>query len=430
MNPSSLISQKQHGISASEADLKSFIYRYVKGGVSDSDMTEWLKAVMIHGMNSDELKGFIRIMVESGEQMNFSHLNSFVGDKHSTGGVGDKISIILAPLLATAGCVIPMISGRALGHTGGTLDKLESIPGFRTGLSLNEFQKQVETIGVAMIGQTDEICPADKKMYALRDATGTVESLPLIVGSIMSKKIAEGLNGLVLDVKTGNGAFMKSSDEAKKLGSLLKEAGEQSGIKTDVIFSNMNQPLGRFSGCWCEIKESIDCMKGRGPEDTVELTLTLASKILVQANVSDSIESGKLYLNNLLKNGSALEKFSEMVEAQGGDSKSIIYPENVHIPTEESIIVAHKNGLVESMDTYKIGMACSIAGCGYKSPEDKIDPTAGLECFVKVGSEVNRGDPLFRIFNSNKAKLTAAVEKLKQVTLIGEDQKIEPLIYV
>ncbi len=429
MNTSKIISRKQKGFSAPKHELESFIHNYVQGHVSDAEMTEWLKAVFENGMEAEELSDFIEIMVNSGKRLDFSHLNTFVADKHSTGGVGDKISLILAPLLAAAGMAIPMISGRALGHTGGTLDKLESIPGFSTDLSLTQFQKQVETIGISMIGQTNEICPADKKMYALRDATGTVESLPLIVGSIMSKKIAEGLNGLVLDVKTGNGAFMKTHDDAQKLGDLLKEAGENSGIQTDVVFSNMNQPLGKFSGCWCEVKEAIECLNGKGPEDTVELTLELSSKLMVQAKLSETTEVGKKFLKNLLNNGTAFSKFIEMVEAQGGDTHSLLNQEKVHIPSEEIIIKSKKTGYVEFMDTYSIGIACAFAGCGYVQPDDKIDPSAGLECFAKVGTEVEEGDPLFRIFNSNKSKLTDAEYKLDKVVKIGESKRTEQLIF-
>ena len=428
MNVSDIISRKQNGLSTPKHELESFINHYVHGQVSDAEMTAWLKAVCSHGMEAEELTGFIEIMVHSGKRMDFSHLDMFVADKHSTGGVGDKISLILAPLLAAAGMAIPMISGRALGHTGGTLDKLESIPGFSTGLSLTEFQKNVETIGVSMIGQTDEICPADKKMYALRDATGTVESLPLIVASIMSKKIAEGLNGLVLDVKTGNGAFMKSHDDAEQLGALLKKAGEDFGIQTDVVFSNMNQPLGRFSGCWCEVKEAIECLKGKGPEDTVELTLELASKLMVQGKLSNTPSDGRSILNNLLTDGTALSKFIEMVEAQGGDPNALLNPEKIHIPTEEIVIKAKESGYVEYMDTYSIGIACTLTGCGYIKPDDNIDPSAGLECFVKVGTKVRTGDPLFRIFNSNKLKLMDAENQLNIVVKIGDSQKKEHLI--
>ena len=428
MNVSDIISRKQNGLSTPKYELESFINHYVHGQVSDAEMTAWLKAVCSHGMEAEELTGFIEIMVHSGKQMDFSHLDMFVADKHSTGGVGDKISLILAPLLAAAGMAIPMISGRALGHTGGTLDKLESIPGFSTDLSLTEFQKNVETIGVSMIGQTDEICPADKKMYALRDATGTVESLPLIVASIMSKKIAEGLNGLVLDVKTGNGAFMKSHDDAEQLGDLLKKAGEDFGIQTDVVFSNMNQPLGRFSGCWCEVKETIECLNGKGPEDTVKLTLELASKLMVQGKLSNTPSDGRSILNNLLTDGTALSKFIEMVEAQGGDPNALLNPEKIHIPTEEIVIKAKESGYVEYMDTYSIGIACTLIGCGYIKPDDNIDPSAGLECFVKVGTKVRTGDPLFRIFNSNKLKLMDAENQLNIVVKIGDSQKKEHLI--
>ncbi len=429
VNIFNIISKKKNGVSALKSELESFINQYVSGSISDKEMTPWLQAVFKFGMSPRELKYFTQVMVDSGQRMDFSHLGKFVADKHSTGGVGDKVSLILAPLLASAGMAIPMISGRALGHTGGTLDKLESIPRFSTQLPLKQFKEQVERVGVSMIGQTNEICPADKKMYALRDATGTVESLPLIVASIMSKKISEGLNGLVLDVKTGNGAFMRTLDASKELGNLLKETGKYSGIKTDVIYSNMNQPLGRFSGCWCEVKESIECLNGTGPKDTIELTLRLASTLMVQANLSKSFKEAKASLKKLLKQGKAFTKFIEMVEAQGGDIQSIFSSEKFNIPSEEIIIKSKKSGFVELLDTYSIGIANTLAGCGYTKPNDTIDHTAGLECFVKIGTEVKIGDPIFRIFNSKKSKLLKSEKKLINSVTIGHNQKTEPLIF-
>ena len=429
MRIQSIISNKQKNISNTKEDLDFLIKNYVENIISDEEMTDWLKAVFNFGMSSKELKEFTQIMVNSGERLDFSDLNKFVADKHSTGGVGDKTSLILAPLLASADIAVPMISGRSLGHTGGTLDKLESIPGLTTQLSLEKFRNQVENIGLSMIGQTNEICPADKKMYALRDATGTVESLPLIVGSIMSKKISEGLNGLVLDVKTGNGAFMKNLNVAKKLGNLLKKTGEDSGIKTDVIYSNMNQPLGNFSGCWCEVREAIDCLQGNGPQDTVELTLKLGSMLMAQSNKSKTIAEGYKKLEILLNNGKAMYKFVEMVEAQGGDAASLVSPEKYNTPLEEIIIKSKKSGFIDFMDTYTIGIACTLAGCGLASPNDIIDHSAGLECFVKTGTEVKIGDPIFRIFNSNKSKLIKSSNKLVNAFSIGEKQKSEQLIY-
>ena len=288
MIPVEIIKQKQNGDHLSPIDLQKFILDYVSGLIPDYQMSALLMSIFFNGMNDDELFSLVEIMVNSGEKMDFSHLEKFTADKHSTGGVGDKVSLILAPLMAAAGLAIPMISGRGLGHTGGTLDKLETIPGFQVDLSLTECKKAVEKIGIVMMGQTQEICPADKKMYALRDVTGTIESIPLICSSIMSKKIAEGIEGLVLDVKFGNGAFMKNIEDAQTLGRMLIRIGEYFGINTNVVFSNMNQPLGKTAGLWCEVQEAIDSLQGNGPDDTMEITFELGSHLHQQAKISST----------------------------------------------------------------------------------------------------------------------------------------------
>jgi len=282
MNSTDLIAKKQSGEALSRRELSPFLSAFVDGSIPDSDMVTFLNAVYNNGMTEEEIYILVELMIESGEKVDFSHLNSFPADKHSTGGVGDKVSLVLAPILATLGLSIPMISGRSLGHTGGTLDKLESIAGFKTDLSLDDFKTQVKKIGVCLIGQTHEICPADKRMYALRDVTHTIDSIPLICGSIMSKKIAEGIRGLVLDIKVGNGAFMKSIPKAKYLGEMMKKIGQKFGVKTEVVYTSMNQPLGRFAGNWCEVKESVACLQGHGPKDTMKVVFETCSGIGVK----------------------------------------------------------------------------------------------------------------------------------------------------
>ncbi|MBU0529990.1 thymidine phosphorylase, partial [bacterium] len=354
--------------------------------------------------------------------------SNYVADKHSTGGVGDKVSIILGPLMAAAGISIPMLSGRSLGHTGGTLDKLETIPGFKVDINLDDFRKQVDAIGIAMIGQTEEICPADRKMYALRDVTGTIESIPLISGSIMSKKIAEGIRGLVLDVKTGNGAFMKNIDNAHKLGESLSKIGKSFNINTDVVYTSMNQPLGKTAGLWCEIQESIDGLKGNGPDDTMQVTFELGAKLLIQAGLSKTKPEAFSIQNKLISNGKALDKFLEMVEYQGGNHQDIDNYKQLHQPSYNNELKAEKSGYIQSMDTYKIGLATVELGCGRKKTTDMVDSTAGIKFYKKIGDKMNKGDTILRYFNSDSNKLIPAETLLKDCFQIGENKVDHELI--
>ena len=429
MIPAELIKQKRNGATLSKNDLRKFIHEYVGNTIPDYQMSALLMAIYFNGMDDDELFSLVEIMVNSGKKMDFSNLDLFVADKHSTGGVGDKVSIILAPLLAAAGLAIPMISGRSLGHTGGTLDKLETIPGFRTDLSLKEFQSAVEQSGIAMIGQTNEICPADRKMYSLRDVTGTIESIPLICSSIMSKKIAEGIQGLVLDVKIGNGAFMKKTEDAHMLGNMLKRIGGHFGITTDIVYSNMNQPLGRTAGLWCEVREAIDSLKGNGPADTMEITYELGSHLLLQAGISDKLDHAVTLQKSIIDSGKALDKFLEMVETQGGNPETIEQYKKLHLPQYNGEITADKSGFIQSINTYEIGLATVVLGCGRAKLSDSIDPSAGMEFMKKTGEDIQKGKPIIRCFNSDKSKLQNTLKRLKSVIQIGEKQITQPLIY-
>jgi pyrimidine-nucleoside phosphorylase len=416
MNPKTLIQHKSNGEEISKPDLSSFISSYLKNNISDEDMILFLKAVHLNGMSTDETYVFTEVMIDSGERIEFPNIDNYIVDKHSTGGVGDKVSIVLAPLMAASGLAIPMIAGRSLGHTGGTIDKLETIPNLNLNLTIKEFKSNVESHGISIMEQSDSICPADKKMYALRDVTNTIDSTPLICGSIMSKKIAEGIDGLVLDIKTGNGAFMNTMDKAVKLGDALQKIGESFNVKTDIVYSSMNQPLGNTAGMWCEIEESISTLKGEGPKDLMDLTYQLGSKLLVQAGITKSETAAIAIQENLIQSGKAYQKFEEFIHSQNGISSKL---SSVNTPKYEIIINADKSGYITAMDTLKIGWALVDLGCGRRKKNDKLDSTAGIDFFVKVGDSIKSGDPIFRCFNSNKRKLENASKNLLETIIIG-----------
>ncbi|MEE8478822.1 MAG: thymidine phosphorylase [Candidatus Neomarinimicrobiota bacterium] len=423
MIPSEIIRQKRDGNEISHTQIKDFITGYLSGEIPDYQMSVLLMAIFFNGMTESEISALVDVMLNSGEGMDFTNYRTYVADKHSTGGVGDKVSIILGPLMAAAGIAIPMLSGRSLGHTGGTLDKLETIPGFKVDINLDDFRKQVDSKGIAMIGQTKEICPADRRIYALRDVTGTIESIPLICGSIMSKKIAEGISGLVLDVKTGNGAFMKNIEDAHKLGDMLIKIGKTFNINTDVVYTSMNQPLGKTAGLWCEVQESIDGLKGNGPDDTMHVTFELGAKLLLQAELSKTYPEAIAVQEKLISNGKAFKKFLEMVEYQGGNLQDIENYNQLNQPKYSKNLKADKPGYVHSMDTYKIGLATIELGCGRKKTADIVDPSAGIEFYKKIGDKViNRGDILLKFFNSESSKLNQAEKLLKDSIHIGEKE--------
>ena len=426
MNPNQLVQRKISGEAIPQTEMASFINAYVDEKIHDDEMTPFLKAVHAHGMTDEETITLTDIMLNSGDRLAFSNMDAYVADKHSTGGVGDKVSMVLGPIMAAAGLAIPMLTGRSLGHTGGTTDKLETIPGFQTSLTLDQFKANVETHGICIMGQTESICPADRKMYALRDVTDTIDSIPLICGSIMSKKIAEGIQGLVLDIKTGNGAFMKTIDQARSLGQILQKVGEAFHVKTDVVYSSMNQPLGRTAGLWCEMDESIAALKGDGAEDLMDVVFELGSKLLVQAGIIRGETAAVSMQENLIQSGKAYDKFEEMVSVQGGDLSQI---KQLHQPKFELIVSAKSSGYVESMDTLNIGWAAVELGCGRRKKDDILDPTAGIEFMAKIGNKVQKGDPLFRCFNSNENKLNSALNYLLDSGKIGSEKKTHTLLF-
>ena len=395
-----IVHQKQSGGILSNTNIQYIVNGYTSGVISDDEMTAWLNAVFQNGMSHEETLDYTRAMVNSGVTLDFSHLPGYVLDKHSTGGVGDKVSLVLGPLLASCRCYVPMLAGRGLGHTGGTIDKLESIPGYKTALSLTEFQKVVETVGVSIMEQTKEICPADRKIYALRDITNTVASNSLICGSIMSKKIAEGVQGLVLDIKVGNGAFMKSLEQAKNLGILLKEVGELYGLKVSTCFTDMNQPLGQTAGLWCEVLESVECLKGNGPSDLMEVVYHLGSKALEIAGIENPEEK----LKSNIENGKALEKFNEMVDAHGGTFESIA-DSSIYAPKYKKIIIAKDDGFITHLNTLELGKAVVQLGGGRLAIGDKLDFSTGIQFYKKIGQTVSKGETLAEVFCSNIGKL-------------------------
>jgi len=395
-----IVHQKQSGGILSNTNIQYIVNGYTSGVISDDEMTAWLNAVFQNGMSHEETLDYTRAMVNSGVTLDFSHLPGYVLDKHSTGGVGDKVSLVLGPLLASCRCYVPMLAGRGLGHTGGTIDKLESIPGYKTALSLTEFQKVVETVGVSIMEQTKEICPADRKIYALRDVTNTVASNSLICGSIMSKKIAEGVQGLVLDIKVGNGAFMKSLEQAKNLGILLKEVGELYGLKVSTCFTDMNQPLGKTAGLWCEVLESIECLQGNGPSDLMEVVYHLGSKALEIAGIKKPLEK----LKSNIENGRAFEKLHEMVFAHGGNLDGLNNP-RLHKPKFKKEILAQDEGFVTQMNTLQLGRAVVQMGGGRLAIGDKLDYSTGIQFYKKIGQTVSKGETLAEVFCSNIGKL-------------------------
>ena len=416
MIPSDIIAKKRNGEELKTKDLSRFIKEYLKNNISDAQMSALLMAIYFNGMSEVELLALVQEMIDSGSTLEFEKSEFYVADKHSTGGVGDKTSLILAPVMAAAGLRIPMIAGRSLEYTGGTIDKLEAIPEINISPSLNEFKSWVHNIGCAIISQSKEICPADNKIYALRNQTATVPSIPIICSSIMSKKIAEGISGLVMDIKIGNGAFMKTKSHAFELSNLIRKVAESYGIKIDIIFSNMNQPLGRFAGLGCEIKEAIDCLKGNGPQDLMNNVFELCSCLLIQSGKAENKEKAKLIFNSIIESGKGFELFQKMIASQNGQLEQL---ENKILPKFEKIVRSNKEGIINQINTEKIGWSLIELGCGYKKGKDSLDYTAGIEFFVKPGDVIKTGSPIYRLFNSNINRLDASIAMLNDTIKVG-----------
>ena len=424
-----LISKKRHNIELTTAEIEWIINGYTNKEIPDYQMSALLMAIVFNDMTKAERLALTQAMVNSGDVVDLSAIEGVKVDKHSTGGVGDKTSLILGPLVASMGVPVAKMSGRGLGHTGGTLDKLESISGMKIEIEMDQFIQQVNDIKLAIIGQTGNLAPADKYLYALRDVTGTVESIPLIASSIMSKKIAAGADAIVLDVKFGAGAFMKTLDDAKELATAMVEIGRDAGRETVAFLTDMNQPLGFAIGNALEVKEAIETLSGNGPKDLEELVLQFASHMVVLAKKAANTEQAYAQLKEKLQNGEALQKFKEFVAAQGGDTSQIENPEL--LPTASSVIpvTATEAGYVEKIDALSIGIAAMKLGAGRATKEDTIDMGVGVVLNKKVGEAINQGDVLAYV-HTNQADSQEAIEYIKKAYEISSSSVCSPtLIY-
>ena len=414
-----VIRRKRDGHELSAAEIIHLVTGYTRGEIPDYQISAWLMAALVRGLTRAETAALTDSMLHSGKILDLSEFAAGKVDKHSTGGVGDKTSLILAPLVAAGGLVVPMISGRALGHTGGTLDKLESIPGLRVDLSLARFRKVLRACGCAMIGQTAEIAPADRKFYSLRDVTGTVESPHLICASIMSKKLAEGIDALVLDVKTGSGSFMKTEKEATFLAELLVETGQRMGKKTVALITDMDQPLGLRIGNSLEVEECLDILRGQGPKDLLDLSLELAAWMFHLGGRANTIPQGKDLADRMIRSGQALQTFCKMIALQGGDPAAIEDPARLPRARHGSDIVSVRSGYVSAIRSEDLGTACVVLGGGREKKKDSVDPAVGLVLHKKVGDRVSAREPLCTLQYNSESRAAQArkiIEHSYQIT--------------
>ncbi|MFL5483891.1 MAG: thymidine phosphorylase [Gemmatimonadaceae bacterium] len=424
-----LIERKRNGGRLEPQEINELVIAFSEGKVPEYQMAAFLMAVYYRGLDRSEMNALMDAMLASGKRLDFAHLAKPRIDKHSTGGVGDKTSLILAPLIASLGVAVPMMSGRGLGHTGGTLDKLESIPGFRTSLSLAETERQVERIGCAMIGQTEEIVPADRKLYALRDATATVEVIPLIASSIMSKKISESLTGLVLDIKRGAGSFMPELEQEIALANAMIELGDAHDCPVVALLTAMDRPLGCACGNALEVAESIDVLKGAGPADLVEVTLALGAEMLVLGGIAKSSKDASAMMIDAMTSGRALEKFREIVRAQGGDDSVVAKPERLPQAAHKAYFLAPVSGVVQRVEPREIGYGVIALGGGRRNMEDSVDPAVGFVITTKPGVRVTKGDALGTIHARSESDLKLGESILAKAIVIGEGRpKVLPLV--
>ncbi len=413
-------SKRDGGVLGGDA-IRAFVSGATDGSWPDYQVAALLMAIVCRGMSIDEAAALTDAMVRSGIRLDLSEFGGTAVDKHSTGGVGDKISLVLAPLAAACGAIVPMMSGRGLGHTGGTLDKLEAIPGFRTRLSLDEMRAALRRTGCALIGQTDEIAPADRRLYALRDVTGTVESIPLICASILSKKIAEGIGALVLDVKVGRGAFMKTEEDARALASWLVAIAERHGVRTRAILTAMDAPLGRAVGNANEVIEAIETLKGRGPREVDDLSVRLAAEMLVLAGIAGDLADAGARARQALTSGAGLEKLRAIIEEQGGDPKVIDDYSRLPAPRVRHPWRAPTSGIVTKLDAELIGRAAVVLGAGRDRVDALIDPAVGIDVVVPVGARVTAGEPVLTLSCDDEAGLPAAEALLADAIVVGDE---------
>ncbi len=420
---------KRDGRSLSREEIGFFVAGVTNGSFPDYQASSLLMAIVLRGMNANETAWLTDAMVHSGVRVNLGDVPGVKVDKHSTGGVGDKTSLILAPLAAACGVPVPMMSGRGLGHTGGTLDKLESIPGFRVNLTLAEMKATLARTGCALVGQTSQIAPADKKLYALRDVTGTVESIPLISASIMSKKIAEGIDALVLDVKSGSGAFMKTDADSRRLAESLVSIGNASGVRTEAIITAMDAPLGRAVGNALEVIECLEVLKGRGPEDLIEISIELAARMLVLGRVAADPEDARRRVARAIQSGAGLERFGQIIEAQGGDQRVVEDYQRLPHVRDCRIVSASQRGYLSRLDAELLGRASVALGAGRDRIEDPVDFAVGIVVKAKPGDCVAAGDPILEIHYRDKATLDASLVHASRAIVIDEQRpEVRPLL--
>jgi pyrimidine-nucleoside phosphorylase len=415
-----VIRHKRDGCALSREELDFFVSGVTAGTLPDYQASALLMAILLGGMSPAETAGLTDAMVRSGARVTYPDIDGTPVDKHSTGGVGDKTSLILAPLAAACGAYVPMMSGRGLGHTGGTLDKLESIPGFRTALSLDELRAALGAVGCALIGQTAEIAPADRKLYALRDVTGTVESIPLICASIMSKKIAEGIGGLVLDVKTGSGAFMKTLEASRQLAESLVAIGIAAGVRTEALVTAMDAPLGRMVGNALEVIEAIETLKGRGPADLEALSVTLAARMLVVAGIEPAEQNAETRVRAALSSGAALEVLRRIIERQGGDASVVDDYGRLPSAPGRHPLTASRWGYVTAIEAELVGRAAVALGAGRATLDDEIDPGVGIEIICRPGTQVSEGDPILMVHHRGGRGLMEALPLLMSAVGVGD----------
>ena len=423
-----IIRKKRDGEVLSGEEIKWFVDEYVKGEIPDYQASALCMAIYFSGMNIEETTALTFAIRDSGEKLHFSNIQGLRVDKHSTGGVGDKTSLVVTPIVANLGVKVAKMSGRGLGHTGGTVDKLEAIPGFRTDLPIEDFEDIVNRVGIAIVGQNATLAPADKRLYSLRDVTATVDSLPLIVSSIMSKKLAADDDCVVLDVKTGSGSFMKTVEKSRELAEWMVAIGKAAGKRMRALITDMDRPLGYAIGNSLEVVEAIETLKGNGPEDLTELSVALASHMLVISE-RGSYEECEMKVREAIRSGSALETFANMVEAQGGNKEWILHPEMFPKAAFEKTVLADCDGYIIGVDTEGYGTASLLLGAGRNTMADKIDMSAGIKLIKKTGDKVSRGEPIAVLYSSDKAKFEAAEKRLLSSTFIGKDAPKEaPLI--
>jgi len=415
-----LIERKRNGETLKPEELRELVLAYAREEVPDYQMAALLMAVYFRGLDRAEMNALMDAMLESGKRLDLSRLPIPRIDKHSTGGVGDKVSLILAPLIASLGVAVPMMSGRGLGHTGGTLDKLESIPGFRTGLTLAEAEKQVARIGCAMLGQTDEIVPADGKIYALRDATATVEVIPLIAASIMSKKIAESLTGLVLDIKRGSGSFLPELQQEIELAEAMIDLGAAHACPVVALVTAMDRPLGNACGNALEVTEAIEVLEGAGPPDLIEVTFALGAEMLVLSTLASTREAARAMMDAAIRSGKALRKFEEIIGAQGGDAGVVEDPLRLPQARHQAEFTAHREGVVQSVDPRSIGYGVIALGGGRRNMEEKVDPSVGFVITAQPQDRVLKGQPLATIHARSKKDLETGRSVLEKAIVISD----------